>query len=159
MITYIPPSFIILECYATTSHCYLNCDNQLGWFSFFKRLYLFVWEREHGRGVGGGRGRGKGTSRPSAERGAGCGALSQDPEIMTWAKVRCLTDRVTQVPLIFFNKENEGPGLGGMNGRKFMGEENSLMSIFPSAVLRVLLCEIRQSMTAWVLNVVGDTDK
>lgn len=49
------------------------------------------------------------------------------------------------MPLIFFNKENEIPGLGEMNGRMSLGEENNLMSIFPGAVLRVLLGEIRQS--------------
>ena len=33
-----------------------------------------------------------------AEEGAQYGAWSQDPEIMTWAKGRCLTDWGTQVP-------------------------------------------------------------
>ena len=36
-----------------------------------------------------GRGRGRGRSRLLAEQGAQCGAKSQYPRIMTWAKGRC----------------------------------------------------------------------
>ena len=35
-----------------------------------------------------------------AEQGAWCWACSQDPEIMTWAKGRCLNDWATQVPQV-----------------------------------------------------------
>ena len=45
-----------------------------------------------------GTGRGRGRSRLFTEQGARCGAQSQDPGIVTWAKGRCLTDCATQVP-------------------------------------------------------------
>ena len=40
----------------------------------------------------------EGRSRLSTEQGAWYGAQSQDPEIMTWAEGRCLTNWVTQCP-------------------------------------------------------------
>ena len=62
---------------------------------FFKRCYLFIWWKEStSRESSRGRGR---TRLP--EQGVKLGAQSQDPEIMTWAEGRCLTDWATQVPL------------------------------------------------------------
>ena len=68
----------------------------------FLRLYLFICERESKRahvGRWGAEGEGlrwEAESRLSAEQGAQHGARSQDPEIMTWAKLRCLINRATQ---------------------------------------------------------------
>ena len=63
--------------------------------SFKKYIYLFKREREN-RQLGWGRGRGRSTL--PAECRAGCGARSQDPEIMTWAEGRRSTDWAQQVP-------------------------------------------------------------
>ena len=51
-------------------------------------------------------GRGRGASRLPSEQGARCGAPSQDPEIMTWAQGRRLTNWATQAPLITNNFVN-----------------------------------------------------
>ena len=58
---------------------------------FLKKIFIYLWKREfcaHRR---------RWRSRLLAEQGTRCGALSQDPEIMTWAKGRCLTAWATQV--------------------------------------------------------------
>ena len=47
-------------------------------------------------------GRGRGRSRLSTKQGARRGAPSKDPEILTWAKGRCLTTWVNQAPLAFY---------------------------------------------------------
>ena len=62
---------------------------------FLLRFYLFIWEREGKRDS---RGRDRGKSRVMTERRDWCGAWSQDPEIVTWAEGRRLTDWATQVP-------------------------------------------------------------
>ena len=48
----------------------------------------------------------RGRSRLPTEQGAQCGAWSQDPKIMTWAKGKCLTNWATQASLshIFFSQ-------------------------------------------------------
>ena len=51
---------------------------------------------------GSGRGRGRAGSSLPTEQGAWCGAPSQDPGIMTWAKGRRLTDWATQAPQYIF---------------------------------------------------------
>ena len=61
---------------------------------FFKLLFIHWTERESTQ-VGG---RGRGRSKLPAEQGAACGGSPpQDPEIMTWAKDRSLTNWATQV--------------------------------------------------------------
>ena len=57
--------------------------------SFFSRFYLF--EREHVHNLAG-------ETDSRAEQGAPQRAQSQDPEIMTWTKGRCLTSWATQAP-------------------------------------------------------------
>ena len=57
------------------------------YFSFFKILFIFLKERK------------RGSSRLPTEQGAWFGAQSQDPEIVTWAELRCFTDWAPQVPL------------------------------------------------------------
>ena len=63
---------------------------------FKKRFYLF--ESERGRKYKWRKGRGRGKSRLPFEQGARCGAWSQNPEMMTWAKGRHLTAWNTQAP-------------------------------------------------------------
>ena len=60
------------------------------------RFHLFEGVRES---MSKGRGHGRGLSRLPVEQEAQSGALSQDLEIMTWAKVKWLTDWATQAPL------------------------------------------------------------
>ena len=64
-------------------------------FFFFLRFYLFISEREREcagtERVGGGR-----RGRLLTEQGALCRVQSQDPEIMTGVKGRCLTFGATQ---------------------------------------------------------------
>ena len=73
---------------------------------FFLRFYLFIWDREKERErerererestcLEGAEAEGEAYSLLPAEQGAQCGAWSQDPEIMTWAEGRCLTNRAT----------------------------------------------------------------
>ena len=61
-------------------------------FIYFLKIFIYLFEREREKAQAEGRGRGKGTSRLHAEHGAQHaawhGAWSQDPEIMTWTKVR-----------------------------------------------------------------------
>ena len=63
---------------------------------FFLRFYLFIRESKRERiwAVG----RGKRRSRLPTEQGAWYGAQFQDPEIMTWAEDRFLTDWATLAP-------------------------------------------------------------
>ena len=63
----------------------------------FKDLCIYLTERASAQ-AGGGADRGRKRSRLPAKQGAQCGAWSQDPGIMTWAKGRCFTDWATQVP-------------------------------------------------------------
>ena len=74
------------------------------YYLFFKRLNFFIWERTWAGSRGSSTGRGR--SRPPAEQGAGCGAPSQDPEIMTWVESRRLTNWATQAPLGFLLLKN-----------------------------------------------------
>ena len=70
-------------------------------FYFFKD---FIWERKSMS-----RGRDRRRSRLPAEHGPPCGAWSHDPDILTWAQGRCLTDWITQVPLhLFFFGRSKG---------------------------------------------------
>ena len=55
--------------------------------------------------VGKGRSRGRGRSRLRTEQEAWHRALSQDPEIMSWAEDRHLTDRAAKQPLLLFKKD------------------------------------------------------
>ena len=64
---------------------------------FLKMLSIYLREI-----LLGGRGRGRERSRLPAEPGAWCGTQFQDPEIMTWAKGRCLTHWAIQVPVSLF---------------------------------------------------------
>ena len=68
---------------------------------FFLRFYLRIWERERAlahESRGKGKGTGRGRSRLPAEQRASCGAWSQNPEIMTGAEGRGLTNWATWVP-------------------------------------------------------------
>ena len=65
---------------------------------FLKILFIYLREKEN---TGGGEGQREGNSRLPTKQGAGCGA---PPGIMTWAKVRGLTNWAIQVhPWAFFN--------------------------------------------------------
>ena len=65
-------------------------------FSDLDNTHLpFIWERVR-ESMSWGRGRWRGRGRLPKEQGAWCGARSQDPRIMPWAKGRRLTDWVTQ---------------------------------------------------------------
>ena len=83
--------------------CFVFC------FSFFKVLFTYLKEKERERksvherecAQAGGKGRDRGRSRHPTEQGAWCGTGSLDPEIMTWAESRYLTDWATQVPRVF----------------------------------------------------------
>ena len=68
----------------------------------FLRFYLFIWERERNNKQGEGAEGERERSRLSAEQGARCGAQSQDLEIMTWAKGRCLTNWAIRAPQILW---------------------------------------------------------
>ena len=68
------------------------CTWEILFSSFYKVLFIYLRGRKHEW-----RGRGRGRSRHPAEQGALSEAWSQDPEIMTWAKSRSLTDWATQV--------------------------------------------------------------
>ena len=67
--------------------------------SFFLN-YLFEREkeRERERERAQAEGRSRGRSRLPTKQGTWCGALSQNPGIMTWPKGRCIMDWATQVP-------------------------------------------------------------
>ena len=70
-------------------------------FAFFKKIfYLFIWksEREHNWGCGRVRRREREADSPLST--ALLEAQSQDPEIMTWAEARHLTEWATQTALI-----------------------------------------------------------
>ena len=73
----------------------------------FLRFYLFIWDKERISSREGQKERGieRERSRLPAEQEALCGAWSQDPETMTWAKGQCLTNWATKAPLLsyFFN--------------------------------------------------------
>ena len=77
--------------------------------SFFKDFYLFIWHRgRENTNRGSNRGRRRSwAGSPIAEQGAWFGAQSQDPEIMTWANDRCLTDWATQVHQDISNKRKK----------------------------------------------------
>ena len=68
-------------------------QNLLLFLNLFYRVYLFEREREREREH-----KRRGRSWLPAEQRAWFGAWSQDPEVMTWIKGRCLTNWVTQVP-------------------------------------------------------------
>lgn len=70
----------------------------MSFLSFFKRICLFIWQKER---TSRGRGRRGGRSRLPAEPRRG--ARSWDPEIVTWAKGRTFTDWATQVPFKLFS--------------------------------------------------------
>ena len=60
---------------------------------FWKRFYVFIWERERERASQQGAGaEGEGETGSLLSREPSMEARSQDPEIMTWAEGRCLTD-------------------------------------------------------------------
>ena len=66
---------------------------------FFKRFYLFIWERER-TSLGG---EGEVVQREKwlpAEQVAQCRTQSQDPGIMAWVEGRHLTDWATQAPKV-----------------------------------------------------------
>ena len=99
-------SFQTLEQYCLKFLGYLQCeaykhDTHLTLISLTLLKYFNLFEREQERAQAEGRGR----SRLPTEQGTSCGAQSQDPRIMTWAKGRHLTGWVTQAPLnlIFIN--------------------------------------------------------
>ena len=72
-----------------------------GVFEFLFNYFIYlVREREN---TSRSRGRGRERSRLSTEEEAWCGAQSQDPEIMTWAKDWHLTDWATQTPQGYVN--------------------------------------------------------
>ena len=64
---------------------------------FFLKI-LFIWERERER-VSKGRIEGKGEAHSQLSKEPDMGAPSQDLEITTWAKGRCLIDWAIQAPL------------------------------------------------------------
>ena len=69
-------------------------------FEEFVCLFVYISQRARLQALGA---TSRGRSRLPAEQGAGCGAPSQDPEIMIWAEGRCLTSWSTQAPLhIYF---------------------------------------------------------
>ena len=78
----------------------------------FKDFYLFIWQWESAQ-AGGVAGRGGGRSRLPTEQRALCGAPSQDPGIMIWAKGRYLIDWATRHPSNSFLKTNILGHLGG----------------------------------------------
>ena len=63
---------------------------------FLKILFIYLRERAQARGAT--EGEGEAALFPSLKQGSQCGAPSQDPRIMTWAKGRCLMNWATQVP-------------------------------------------------------------
>ena len=65
---------------------------------FFLKIFIYLRHSKRERVRGGHTGRGR--SRLPAEQGASHTAGSQNLEIMTWAKGRCLTDWATEVPHI-----------------------------------------------------------
>ena len=64
-------------------------------FIYLRRQWVEQSKRKSMNKAGG---RGKGGSRVSSEQEARHKTGSQDPEIMTWAKGRCLTDWATLAP-------------------------------------------------------------
>ena len=69
------------------------------YFYLFFKDFIFLFDRERAQ-AGWVQAEGEGEAASPAEQGARCGAWSQDPEIMTWAKVRLLTDWATQAPQV-----------------------------------------------------------
>ena len=67
------------------------------YFFFFKNL--FIWVRERKCTCVCARSKTEGEGVADSLQGAPGRAQSQDPEIMTWAEGRCLTDCATQEPL------------------------------------------------------------
>jgi len=68
-------------------------------FFFFFKDFIYSFDRDrHSERGNTSRVSGRGRSRLPAERGAWCGARSQDSEIMTWAEGRCLTTEPPRHP-------------------------------------------------------------
>lgn len=63
-------------------------------FFFFRILFIYLRKRERERAC---TSMGRGRKRRPTEQGAGGGARSQDPRIMTWVEGRCLTHWAPQV--------------------------------------------------------------
>ena len=84
-------------------HCsWIHIYSNLRVFLFFKILFTQKRERAQVReSMSRGRGEGRWTSRLPTDQGASHRAKSQDPRIMTWAKVRCLTDWATRCPYVW----------------------------------------------------------
>ena len=68
-------------------------------YFFFRKDFIYLFDREkEQKHEQVGRVAGRGRSRCPNEQRARCRDRSQNPEIMTWAKGRCLTDWDTQIP-------------------------------------------------------------
>ena len=68
-------------------------------FFFFKIPFIFLTQREI-ESTSKGSGRQRQRSRLPTHQGDLCGAQSQDPKIITWAKSRCPITWATQAPLL-----------------------------------------------------------
>ena len=66
---------------------------------YFLKDFIYVFEREQEPGGGA---EGVGEAGSLLRREPKEGLHPQDPEIMTWAEGRCLTNPTTQVPFMYY---------------------------------------------------------